>query len=665
MRDKAVAMSVAFRRSSAIVLLLALCAIVIALTAPLWPVLAHPGHGGGGGGESVPAAPLGPTPCIDGSAGGYPCARIDLESFVPTSLIGGGRTNDIWGWTDPLTGREYALVGRTTGTSFVDLSDPGAPVYLGNLPTHSQSSTWRGIKVYNDHAFIISEAAGHGLQVFDLTQLRSVTNPPVTFTATAHYAGFARAHTVAINEETGFLYAVGSNTCMGGLHMVDVRTPAAPLFAGCFSADRYTHETQCVVYRGPDARYVGREICFNANEDTLTIVDVTDKAAPAMLVRKTYPARGYTHQGWLTEDHRHFLLDDETDEAKLKTNTRTHVFDVSDLLTPQVVGVHEGATTAIDHNQYVRGGHVFQSNYASGLRVLDLGGVENAVLREIGFFDVRPEDDRPDYLGTWSNFPFFESGLVIASSIERGVFVLRPNLSPVTGADLVVSQLSAGAVTGAGLPFAVTDTTRNLGASPAAASHTEFYLSTDGLFDATDSFLGERHVLALGAGAADAGDTTLVIPSETTSGSYYIVAVADRHQAAAEEIDNNNVRPRFVNIGPDLTITALKAPANAARGAHVSIMDTTTNAGGASTPSTIMRFVLSKNTKVDGDEVELGTHIVPPLDPGRNLAATTSVVIPTTTVPGIYHIIAIADLNDEVDEFAETNNIKTRKITIQ
>ena len=660
-------MRAALRRCSVTVLLLAIGASAFALLAPLWPALeAHPGHGGGGGGgESVPASPLGPTPCVNGNAGGYSCARIDLESFVPTNMMGGGRTNDIWGWTDPITGKEYAIVGRTTGTSFVDLSNPGAPVYVGNLPAHSVASTWRGIKVHADHAFIISEAAGHGLQIFDLTQLRNVTTPPVTFAETAHYAGFARAHTVAINQETGFLYAVGSNTCSGGLHMLDVNTPAAPVFAGCFSADGYTHETQCVVYRGPDARYFGREICFNANEDTLTIVDVTNKAAPAMLARKGYPGRGYTHQGWLTEDHRQFLLDDETDETKLKTNSRTHVFDVADLLAPQVIGIHEGASTAIDHNQYVRGDHTFQSNYASGLRVLDLVGIASARLREIGFFDVRPEDDRPDYLGTWSNFPFFDSGIVIVGSIERGLFVLRPQLSPLTGADLVVSELSSPSVTGAGLSIPVTDVTRNQGAAPAPASHTEFYLSADGLFDATDLFVDERHVPALDAHAEDAGKTRLAIPPDTASGGYYLLAVADRHQDASEEIENNNVRPRFVNIGPDLTITALKAPPTAARGAQVSVTHTTKNAGGASAGSTLMRLVLSKNKKVDGDDVELDTHVAAALDPSQNQAATTIVVIPATTLPGVYHIIAIADLNDDVEEFDEGNNVRTRKITIQ
>ena len=57
------------------------------------------------------------------------------------------------------------------GAAFVDVTDPTHPVYLGNLPTQTGNSLWRDIKVYRNYAFIVSEASGHGMQVFDLTQL--------------------------------------------------------------------------------------------------------------------------------------------------------------------------------------------------------------------------------------------------------------------------------------------------------------------------------------------------------------------------------------------------------------------------------------------------------------------------------------------------------------
>ncbi len=53
----------------------------------------------------------------------------------------------------------------------VDISDPENPVYLDELVTHGTfGSSWRDIKVYQDHAFIVSEANQHGMQVFDLMQ---------------------------------------------------------------------------------------------------------------------------------------------------------------------------------------------------------------------------------------------------------------------------------------------------------------------------------------------------------------------------------------------------------------------------------------------------------------------------------------------------------------
>ncbi len=362
-------------------------------------------------------------------AAGHPCANVDLQAFVANSAMGGGNGNDVWGWTDPLTAREYALMGLTTGTSFLDVTDPANPLFLGHLPTHSVNSTWRGIKVYAEHAFVVSEAAGHGMQVFDLKQLRNVPAPPATFAETAHYSGFATAHTLAINEQTGFAYAAGSDTCAGGLHIVNIQNPANPVMAGCFSADGYSHETQCVIYQGPDSAHLGREICFNSNEDTLTIVNVTDKSNPAQLTRATYSESGYTHQGWLTEDHAFFLLNDESDETNLGANTRTHIWDVRDLDAPQRIAIYEAAVRSIDHNLYVRGNFVYEANYRSGLRILDLSQVAQGRLREVAYFDTFPADDTAAFNSLWSNYPFFPSGTILGSDIEQGLFVLRHDLN--------------------------------------------------------------------------------------------------------------------------------------------------------------------------------------------------------------------------------------------
>jgi choice-of-anchor B domain-containing protein len=392
--------------------------------------------------------------CEDGNADQFECDQVDILSFLPVAGIGGGRgaeTNDVWGWTDPQTGREYALVGRTDGTAFIDVSNASDPAYLGNLPktAGSRGNSWRDIKVYEDHAFIVADGAGeHGMQVFDLTRLRDVTDAPVTFDEDAHYDGIASSHNIVINEESGFAYSVGSNsggeTCGGGLHMIDIREPTRPTFSGCFADTNtgnqrtgYSHDAMCIEYNGPDTEHVGKEVCFGSNESALSVADVTDKDNPVAISSADYPNVGYAHQGWITEDHRYFFMNDEGDESNSvqagqpMPGTRTLIWDIEDLDDPVMVKEHFGSTFTIDHNLYIKGDLMYQSNYVSGLRILDISDPENP--EEVGFFDTVPWSEEVTFDGSWSNYPFFESGTIVVSSGKEGVFFLkhrRPELVP-------------------------------------------------------------------------------------------------------------------------------------------------------------------------------------------------------------------------------------------
>jgi choice-of-anchor B domain-containing protein len=385
--------------------------------------------------------------CNNGKAAHFECSNVELMSYLSVPEIGGGRgiqVSGIWGWTDPETGKEWALVGRLDGTSFVDVSNPERPRYVGDLPVTkgANPAIWREIKVYKNHAYIVSDGAGpHGMQVFDLTRLRNVKQPPVTFDADVLYRNINSAHNIVINEETGFAYSTGGSsggeTCGGGLHMMDIRDPKKPTFVGCFadpqtgrSSTGYTHDAQCVVYRGPDEQYRGREICLGSNETMLSIADVTDKKNPKAISRMSYPNVGYTHQGWLTEDQRFFYMNDELDELSGSTpKTRTIIWDLSDLDDPQVAGTFLSPTSATDHNLYIKGDTMYQSHYVAGVRVVDISNRKNPV--EIGFFDTVPYGgNTPGFGGSWSNYPFFKSGIIIATSSHEGLFVLKKKKAP-------------------------------------------------------------------------------------------------------------------------------------------------------------------------------------------------------------------------------------------
>jgi choice-of-anchor B domain-containing protein len=386
--------------------------------------------------------------CQSDKADQFPCENVDIRSFLSVSAIGGGRgaeTNDVWGWTDPQSNREYAIVGRSDGTSFIDVTDPNRPIYLGSLPKTpgSRGNAWRDIKVYKDHAYVVADGAlNHGVQVFDLTRLRNVQSAPATFEPDHLYTDLASAHNIVINEESGFAYAVGSNsggqTCGGALHMIDIREPKNPRFAGCFADPRtgqagtgYSHDAQCVNYQGPDVEHQGKEICIGSNETALSIADVTDKANPKAISVADYPNVGYAHQGWITPDFRYFYMDDEGDEsASVQANqpmrgTRTLIWDIQDLDDPIMVKEHFGETFTIDHNLYIKDDLMYQSNYVSGLRILDISDRLNP--REVGFIDTVPWSEEVEFDGSWSNYPFFPSGTIVVSSGKEGVFFVRFN----------------------------------------------------------------------------------------------------------------------------------------------------------------------------------------------------------------------------------------------
>lgn len=299
--------------------------------------------------------------------------------------------------------------------------------------------------------FIIgSEASNHGVQIFDARKLLTVTSPK-TFSTTSDISLFnglpsGRTHNVVSLEEKNFAVAVGAqprtDSCRSGLIFIDLSNPASPTTPGCAPGDGYVHDAQCLVYRGPDTRYAGRDVCYGYNEDTLTIYDVTNKAAATIISRTSYTGASYTHQGVVLDpnNQEYLLLDDELDEEDGAAPAAdgfpvTYVWDIRDLRAPKQTGLFKSSVRSIDHNQYVYNGLSFQSNYGAGLRVLDVSSVPRDPtgkgIKEVAFFDVFPDDDAQPgggnvaFTGTWSHYAGFPSGNILVNTIERGVYIVK------------------------------------------------------------------------------------------------------------------------------------------------------------------------------------------------------------------------------------------------
>ena len=376
--------------------------------------------------------------CEDGYADEFPCRGVDLMSrLTPEEFDATGIVNDIWVWTDPATGTEWALVGRSSGTSFISLEVPEKPVYAGRLPMTSGATAnyWRDIKVYKEPRFRGGRRRRRtrhaGIRSHSVAQCGK---PAPDFSATRTYTRIQSAHDIVINEATGFACSVGGgggdDTCGGGLHMIDISKPSAPKFTGCFAHDStgrrgtgYTHDAMCVVYRGPDTEHRNKDVCFGANETDLSIADVSDKDDPVALASASYPNVEYAHQGWLDGAHEYFYMNDELDEYYSGSRTRTLVWDVKDLDDPVVVKEFTHNTSATDHNLYGVGDLMYQSNYNAGLRILSIADRKSPV--EIAFFDTEPGQSGGGFDGSWSNYPFFASGVIAVTSQEGGVFFVK------------------------------------------------------------------------------------------------------------------------------------------------------------------------------------------------------------------------------------------------
>ncbi len=391
-------------------------------------------------------------PCSGGLSDGYPCNNIGLASRVDLVDLGGSGGNDIWGYRSPSTNREYALMGLTTGVSFVDVTVPAAPVVLGFLPSHNgTTSPWRDIREKNGYAYIGADnIAEHGIQIFELSQLDAAAtgppaNLPIAFSETSHisFGVNGTSHNVVtnLNPASNFLYVVGQrNSIFEGVTALDLIDPEMPDQQGLFNSDGYSHDMMCVTYRGPDTDYTGQEICIGFNESIFSIIDMTDKNNIIPISSRTYTGVSYTHQGWISDDHKYLMIDDELDESQFSHDLRTYFFDLSDLDNPVPLtnNYYQHSISAIDHNMFVKGPYLYQANYEAGLRVLNISDLDGGIgtISEAGFFDILPSQNTAAFNGAWGVFPYLPSGSILVSGradIDAGVqtgglFVLTPDL---------------------------------------------------------------------------------------------------------------------------------------------------------------------------------------------------------------------------------------------
>ncbi len=349
-------------------------------------------------------------------------------------------TSSLWGYIDPEDSTEYAAVGTRTGVSVVDLTDPNNVVEIAFKPDQINSnSSWREVKSYGHYIYSVTEAGG-GLQVVNMTDPTNVTSvnwaPNIPGLGTLN-----KIHSITV-DEFGFLYLNGSNLNSGGPIIVDVSADNGnPVYAGKLPAI-YAHDCYArnnIVYTSDI--YVGN----------FKVYDISDKANPVLLATQQTPYN-FTHNTWLNDAGTVIFTTDE------KANAPVGAYDISDLNNivelDQFRPVATIGTGTIPHNVHVWNDWVLTAYYTNGTIIIDGSRPENLI--EVGNFDSFVTNPAGFY-GVWGVYPYFPSGLVIASDMQNGLLVYDVNYVRACWLEGKVTNAITGAnVSGASVSIAST-----------------------------------------------------------------------------------------------------------------------------------------------------------------------------------------------------------------
>jgi len=316
-----------------------------------------------------------------------------------------GPLSDVWGYVDE-TGKEYALVGVYNGLSIVDVTNPLNPVEIFFGP--GPESIWRDIKTWGDYAYVSNETGG-GVYIVDLSPL-----PDGDITVTTNFTGNSyninTIHNLFI-DEFGKLYVFGSNSGEGGAIICDLtQDPMSPVELGRFN-DFYLH----------DGMARGNTLWGAAiYEGDLTAINVTDPSNPYVMGSVSSPSQ-FTHNAWVSDDGTHVFTTDELSSGFLGAY---NVSDLSNMYETDRIRSNSG-TDVIPHNVHVYNDFLITSYYTDGITIHDAKYPDKLI--EVGNFDTSPHYTGSGYNGSWGAYPFLPSGVILASDIEEGLYILDIN----------------------------------------------------------------------------------------------------------------------------------------------------------------------------------------------------------------------------------------------
>lgn len=340
----------------------------------------------------------------------------------------------VWGWHDAVKNREYAIVGGASGYYFVDVTDKSNPVFCDSVKGNYPNAIWREMKSYQHYAYLTSDDAANNFYTVDMQYL-----PDSVHVISRKHSTIEGAHTLFVDGDKLYLGIEKQGVSGGGyniktMSVYSLSNPANPVFLRSLNDD-YPSNTNNVhdMYVRHDTVYAsssyGGLYIYNYN----TLLNKFE----AISTLTVYNGAGYNHSSALTPSGKKLIMCDEVPAA-----LPIKIVDVSNVLSPDVDTTFDnGNSGATPHNPFIiNDSTLIMSYYRDGIVIYDISDSKHPI--RTGYYDSYPDANTCNYCGSWGNYPFLPSGVVLNMDMKYGLFVLDISAALVSGNKHIANDFS-------------------------------------------------------------------------------------------------------------------------------------------------------------------------------------------------------------------------------
>ncbi len=332
--------------------------------------------------------------------------------------------NDLIGYYDSLTQKEYIIAGSTDSIYFFDITIPTQIKLLDVEYGSVKGVINRDYEIYQHYVYCVADQNRSSMQIYDLQYLPDSVHKVYEDSTLA-----INTHSIFIEAKSKRLYMcsnkyanwVNGNLKESAMDIISLEDPEKPKFLAKLyvpvrsngeAAFRWVHESHV----RNDTAYLS---CGYSGLYIYDLRDLNNQIILGTIVN--YPQAAYNHSSWLNKNGNYLMFTDENIGSNIK------IFDISIIQAPRIESYFISNTWATPHNSYWFGSFAVASMYHDGVFIWNIADTKKPQLA--AFYDTYPQNAIGDYTqnfaGCWGVWPYLPSGNIIASDRSNGIFVLK------------------------------------------------------------------------------------------------------------------------------------------------------------------------------------------------------------------------------------------------